>query len=62
MVEEPLRVYALRGYDPDKVVPKNKWVMGVKTSPTPGIVEAKFPNPSIGKKTYKFEPVATYAP
>ena len=51
---------ALRGYNPDKVVPPSKWVMGVKTSPTPGLVEAKFPNPAKGKKAYKFEVVATY--
>ena len=51
---------ALRGYDPDKVVPPSKWVMGVKTCATPGLVEAKFPNPTKGKKAYRFEVVATY--
>ena len=51
---------ALRGYDPDKVVPKNKWVMGVKVSGTPGLIEAKFPNPKQGPKAYKFDVVATY--
>ena len=35
--------------------------MGVKTSPTPGLVEAKFPNPANAKKAYRFEAVATYA-
>ena len=51
---------ALKGYDPDKVVPKNKWVMGVKVSATPGLIEAKFPNPSQGKKAYRFDVIATY--
>ena len=50
---------ALRGYNPDMVVPKSKWVMGVKTSATPGIVEAKFPDPT-GRKKYKFDVVSTY--
>ena len=51
---------ALRGYNPDKVVPPSKWVMGVKTSATPGIFQGKFPNPSQGKKAYRFDVVATY--
>ena len=52
---------ALRGYNPDKVVPLNKWVMAVKTSATPGLVEAKFKNPENSKKAYKFEVIATYS-
>ena len=52
---------ALRGYNPDKVVPLNKWVMAVKTSATPGLVEAKFKNPDNSKKAYRFEVVATYS-
>ena len=52
---------ALKGFDPDKVVPPTKWVMAVKTSATPGLIEAKFPNPRQGKKAYKFEVVATYS-
>ena len=35
--------------------------MAVKTSATPGLVEAKFKNPSQSKKAYKFEVVATYS-
>ena len=52
---------ALRGYNPDKVVPPTKWVMAVKSSATPGLVEAKFPNPKGGRKAYKFDVIATYS-
>ena len=52
---------ALKGYNPDKVVPLNKWVQAVKTSATPGLVEAKFKNPPGNKKAYRFEVIATYS-
>ena len=51
---------ALKGIEPDSVVPKKKWVIGVKVSPTPGIMQAKFPTEGPAKKKYRYEVIATY--
>ena len=51
---------ALRGIDPNLVVPPKKWVIGVKVSPTPGIMQARFPTEGPSKKKYRYEVFATY--